>query len=519
MHRALSGVPLSRLGLQLVLVPVFVALSVGTALGVRVDILGRPLQLEGYAELRKGAEVDPGTPSDRFLQTLALRVRYAPTDFLALEIAGLAANGGPTSRNTGAGVYTFTQVFQSRSPSLDLDEAFVDLRDESLELRVGMQKFVWGKLDRFQPTDVLNSERFSDPFLLDETERKLPVPAIQASYYLPAYDELPQEGRLTLVWIPQYFPYRFPLLGERWFPPAALPPSRFGVPEGIVPLPGGGSNPPLSVPLQQTIHNPSLPSFGLDNAGYAARFSAYAGGLDYALCYYHGFDSQPAFELSAEALANPSSSSPLGIDISAQTALTPRFRTIDLWGGDAAYAAGDFTFRGEAAYVRGRPFSRDLRFLVRDPRDIAPQIGEALAKLLSGAGSAPIKPLPDSFVQRDAVEWGIGGDYSRSGYLFLLQVNQTDVLDNGVDLLINDVETRILANLRKRFLRDDLQLQVVGLHAIESDYTALLPQLTYLLWEGLELRVGYVFIAGRQSSVLGQFKRNDEGYVRLRYLF
>jgi hypothetical protein len=256
----------------------------------------------------------------------------------------------------------------------------------------------------------------------------------------------------------------------------------------------------------------------MEHAGYAARFSAFTAGLDYALSYYHGFDMQPAFQLTAEVLAGPEPGGPVGRSLSAQTELNPVFRQIDAWGADAAYSWGSFTFRGECAYVRGRPFARDLRMLISDPRELAPQIRDAIAALAAGATRAPVE-LPPGFAQRDAVEWGAGVDYTVGGYLFLLQMNQTDVLRNQVDLLIRDVEARIMANVRKSFWHDDIEVQLLGTYGISSDYTSLLPRLTYRVWKGLELRLGYLFIAGRESSPVGQYKRNDQGFVRLRYLF
>jgi hypothetical protein len=53
---------------------------------------------------------------------------------------------------------------------------------------------------------------------------------------------------------------------------------------------------------------------------------------------------------------------------------------------------------------------------------------------------------------------------------------------------------------------------------IESSYTLLMPRVTYRFWERLEARVGYLFIAGRQQSVVGQYKDNDEVSLSLRYL-
>ena len=120
-------------------------------------------------------------------------------------------------------------------------------------------------------------------------------------------------------------------------------------------------------------------------------------------------------------------------------------------------------------------------------------------------------------VTRDAVEWGLGSDYVSHGYMLLMQVNQTDVFHNSVDLLIKNVDTRLLANLRKNFLSDRVETQLIAVHAIESDYTFLRPRLRYHLNDNLTAEVGYLFIAGRANSIGGQYRRNDEGWVRLEY--
>jgi hypothetical protein len=478
---------------------------------------GRTLELSGHVEGRAVFEVDDDTPDDDPYSEALLRLRAPLIGGLSFESSVAGRYGGPTTRSTGAGVYTFDDTFQSRSPSLEVEEAFVDFETRRLDLRVGKQKFAWGKLDRFQAIDVLNPERFNDPFLFEEEERKIGVPAVQASYF-PILAADVEEPKLTLIWIPQYLPFRFARPGERWFPPAGVPPDTFSVPAGVFPLPDGAGNPPFDVPVGFRARNVSPPSFRPQNSGYGARFGAFSRGVDFAFYYYHGFDSQPAFELLAEAIAEPSAGGPLPFAVEAETELRPVFRRIDAWAADAAYVWGPFTMRAEAAFVQGRAFSRDMRFLVDDPQQLAPQIRAAIEQFLAGAQRVPID-LGESFVRRDAVEWGFGADYTVSGYLFLLQVNQTDVLRNDVDLLIEDVETRLLANLRKRFWHDDLDLQLIAQHAIESDYTVLLPRLTYRVWKGIELRCGYLFLAGRQSSTIGQYKRNDEAFVRLRYLF
>jgi hypothetical protein len=277
--------------------------------------------------------------------------------------------------------------------------------------------------------------------------------------------------------------------------------------------------PPLmtSVPVGFRVVNSPAPSFQLANSGYAARASAFTAGVDYALYYYHGFDNRPAFRLTAEASGVPIPVPPFVSDVTAMTRLSPVFRTIDLWGADAAYAWGDFTFRAELAFVSGRPFSRDIRFLVSDPRQLAPAIEAALREIAQGNSPAPVA-LPPAFAVRSAFDWGIGVDYTWSDTVLLLQLSQTDVLHNDVDLLIQDVDTVLGANVRRAFLHDDLTVQLTAVQGIESGYTMLMPRVTYRFWEHLEARLGYLFISGRQQSVIGQYKDNDEVVLSLRYL-
>ena len=482
------------------------ALAGTPAAGLELTLADRPFHVSGWLMDRQGIPVNRSTPDDRNLQQLWLRSKYSPVAPLTFDATINFENGGPTTERTKAGIYSYRSVFQSVSPSVTFEEAFVDLALEAWEVRAGIQKFAWGRLDRIQPVDVLNTERFSDPFLVDEDQRKIGVPAVQGSYYLPRAAWMPEEARLTLVWIPQYFPYWFPLPGERWYPPAGTPPSRFPV----APL-------MTSVPVGFQVVNSPPPSFQLDNCGYAARASAFTAGVDYAAYYYHGFDSRPAFLLTAEAAGDQLSTPPFVQNVTATTRLFPVFHHIDLWGADAAYAWDRFTFRAEGAFVSGRPFSRDLRTLVSNPSQLNPAIEEALRQIAAGNSPAPVR-LPQSYAIRSAIEWGVGADYTWSDYVFLLQLNQTDILNNDVDLLTRNVDTVLSTNLRGNFLHDDLTVQLIGMQGFEAGYTMLMPRIDYRFWERFEARIGYLFISGSQNSVVGQYKDNDEAFVWLRYL-
>jgi hypothetical protein len=498
----------------------FISMMSIPAHALTASVGGHAIALDGQAEVREVIEENHSTPHDRTQELLRLHATAELANWLKLDTTTVGLNGGPTFQATKSGTFNLDDVFQDVSPSVEFEEAYLDAHFERFDLDVGKQKLAWGKLDRFQPNDLINPERYVDPFLQEEEERKIGIPLVQGSYYPPAADWLPEDSRVTVVWVPYYVPFRFPAVGERWFPPAVSSTTSFVVPAGIATLPDGSPTPRFVVPVIPRTINAPTPPFQFENSEWAGRLAGLVHGADIALYYYHGFDVSPAFSLSARAFGEPDMNplNPLGVSITAETLLAPVFRTIDSWGADAAYSIGDFTFRAEGAYISGRPFTRDLRFLVRDPSALAPQIREGIAAFQQGAREVPVD-LGQSFVVHDAVDWGIGGDYTVAGYFLLLQANQTDVLHNDVDLLIKNVETRLLANLRKNFLSGDLQTQLIGIHSIESDYTVLLPRITYRLTDALDVRVGYLFIAGRASSLLGQYRRNDEGFVRLRYSF
>lgn len=518
-------------GTWLLLVVIAQMLEAGAVWPMQTTVGGRLFDLDGTLRVREVVEEERASKHERTLEELRLHVGVSLAKWVRFDATTVGTNGGPTLKADRAGVYGWDDVFQEISPAVEFDEAYLSMVFPSVDLRLGIQKVAWGKLDRTQPNDLLNPRSYLDPFLEEEAEQKIGVPALQASYYFPEASAIPPESRLTVVWVPKSVPSRFPLATcnvqgntshcdlERWFPPAGVPAPNFLVPPGLITLPDGSPSPGLNVPLAFRVHNVAPPATRLNNSTVGLRYSALVHDVDLALYYFHGFDIESGFDLTAKVFGqpDPSPTNPFHVkDLSGATTLSPEFHEIDSWGADFAYAFDRFTVRGEGAFVSGRPFPRDLRNLVTNPQDLAVEIRNALAALIQGAGQATVT-LPPATVIHSAAEWGLGVDYVYEGYLLLLQVNQTDVLHNDVDLLIKNVETRLLANLRKSFLADRVETQLIGIHAIESDYTLIRPTLLYRLTDNLNAQVGYLFIAGRSGSLIGEYRRNDEGFVRLEY--
>jgi hypothetical protein len=466
----------------------------------RGEAAGGELEIGGYLETRQVFRVDRATPTELNLQRLQLDLRSWWGERTTFMLGTSLQNGGPATRETRAGFYNLDDVFQSVAPAVEIEEAVLGFDLDALQLRLGQIKHAWGKLDRHQPNDGLNPERYADPILLDEKERKIGVPSLEATYYLPERGWVPEESGLTVVVVPRYVPFRLPLPGERWFPPNAVPPDTFAVP-----LDGGA----IAVPLSLEVDNRSPPAFTFENASYAARFAAHWRGADWALYYYRGIQTAPLFRLDARAELSPSPPGVVGTTI-----LSPVFNHVDTWGGDLAWTLDRFSFRAEMAYTRDQGFNRDLLTLVDDP-DLIPAIEDALAELAAGAPSAAVD-LGETFAISDAVQWGVSVDTRVRDIDVLFEVSQTNVLENHLPLLIEDDETVLLTDLRRGFLRDDLTLQLIAIYGASSDYTVLMPRLTYRFRDRAEIRLGYAHISGNSRSRLGQYKDNDEGYVRLR---
>ncbi|HET6365239.1 MAG TPA: hypothetical protein VFG02_09325, partial [Nitrospirota bacterium] len=50
----------------------------------------------------------------------------------------------------------YDEVYQSNSPYLEFKEIYIAHSSNDLDLRAGIQRFAWGRLDEYPPNDLLN---------------------------------------------------------------------------------------------------------------------------------------------------------------------------------------------------------------------------------------------------------------------------------------------------------------------------------------------------------------------------
>lgn len=180
-------------------------------------------------------------------------------------------------------------LWPSQQLDFKLDEAYVDYYTDSMDLRVGNQRFSWGTAMKINPTSVLNPVNINNPM-----GDKLPVFAGAVDYYVT------DDMKFTGILIP--------------FHVAA-----------ISKLPDMG--PGMGMP------EISKPAPTLRNAEYAAKLTMMAlGGFDLSASYFNGKADTPTLTMAGGM---------------------PQvfYEDIQIFGADFATSVGDFGLWAEAAYT------------------------------------------------------------------------------------------------------------------------------------------------------------------------
>jgi hypothetical protein len=449
----------------------------------------------------------------RFLHKASRALRFH------LTLRGRA--GGPFEGGH-PGVMNFVHEFQNRTPSLEVNEAFAELRTGAVELRAGIQKFAWGRLDGVPPTDVLGPRDLHDPIVRDVEESKIGIPALQGTWFLPPAPALDlSELRASLTWIPIAVPTRLALRAERWFPPSvdAARMLRFG--PGEVESLFGLPDTSLRVPVTLRTLNHRAP-YTLGSGGLGARLGGRASGVDWDLYHYTGPETGPNADLRVSvALRSADTGGPVTrLVVPADSRLRQEHDTIHMTGADGAATFGGLTVRGEVAWFVDRPYLRITSDLF-SPAGLAAIPPATRARIVSRvlAGRRARVPLEELFPDRDSIEWGLGADYLVAGFLPLVQVNQTLFVDGGPEQLLADPETRILGSVRKRLLADTLELELRAVYAVEREAWFVFPRATYRWGDHWRFRLGYLAVGGPLESNIGQFDENDQFVLEGRYGF
>ena len=182
-------------------------------------------------------------------------------------------------------------------------DLYVDLVASRFDVRAGLARVVWGRLDEFLPTDVVNPIDLTRFILEGRAEARLPVALLRGRLFLPG------SSSLEALVVPAFRAGRFDQLDE--------PSSPFNL--AVLPQPV----------------NRNEPKFGWSSLQGGARFTSTVRRVDWSMSAYRGFRPFPIV-----TVAGPTPQSLIA------TETFPRFTML---GADFETVRGPWGMRGEAA--------------------------------------------------------------------------------------------------------------------------------------------------------------------------
>lgn len=207
----------------------------------------------------------------------------------------------PGLRAAVEGVVASEDVLRGAHRGGRLREAWLDWHDGPWSARLGRQLIVWGRADRFNPTDNLTPRNYTR-LTPEETDQR---DGVDAARITRRFDDLTLTG---VVMLPRFRPDTLPI----------------DLPPGVSLREQGASGPQLALKL--------------DRSG---------GDTDGSVSWLHGFDLMPSYGLKTAPFTPP--------------VLLLRHPRVQVLGADAATVAGRYGLRAEASYTWvDRDGSRDV---------------------------------------------------------------------------------------------------------------------------------------------------------------
>jgi hypothetical protein len=189
-------------------------------------------------------------------------------------------------------------------------DVYAEYRDDAFDVRGGMSRIVWGRLDEFQPTEVVNPVDLSRFIFDGRTEARLPVALLRGRVFL---------GSSTLegIVVPVFRAGRFDQLEEETSPFLLAPPG---------------------------VRERHTPGTSWSNVQGGARFTSTIRRLDWGVSAWRGFEHFPTY------VPLPVPLDPLALVLPRYAEVFPRFTMV---GADFETVRGPWGLRGELAWFDG----------------------------------------------------------------------------------------------------------------------------------------------------------------------
>lgn len=363
----------------------------------------------------------------------------------------------------------FDEVYQSNTPYLEFKELYVARSAGDVDIRAGIQRFAWGRLDEYPSNDLLNPWDYTQFLRKPLEDRKIGVPSISAAVSK-------SDWSFDTVWVPVFVPYRLPLLNERW--------------SGVTATSALAQVPNAEIVMAE----PGLPQRTIENGNLGLRVRR-AGDIEWAVNLYHGYDPKPVFKTTSLVI------DPLPDKVLVDPGVTPAFHRITSFGLDAAAVTGALSIRAEAAYIMNR-YHNIRRELWGYPTVLAP-------------GVYPLAPIEH---KSDAIDYGISADYRLfEDALLTMQAQQTIILHRPDTLYERKVETILWANLKSGWMNQKVETNVSLAYNPEHGDTMVKANARYVFTDSWKAGISAIILNGPPESIFGKYARNDQVEAELAY--
>jgi hypothetical protein len=413
---------------------------------------------------------------------------------------------------------------------LILDEAYLRAFFGPVNVTAGYRKLTWGKADSLGPLDVINPVDYTDlTSITDIQAMKIARPLVHVSWNTGGFSKL--EG----VFIPNFAGHRFAREG-RWTPAQYSTMAGFAGQEALYQvkhrLPSQIPSQIGPIPIEPMVDNmfskhandfsdfslESPNTSGLEYFQAGLRFSTTIGSADIGAQYFYGNLFMPGYTINGiDAFADDtvSKNQPLLDSLSGLSLL----ELLELMSNPPDIEIGDRRLISpQIKYNRYHQLGVDYA-QVLFTINVRAEFAVHLTEDLNGDDGSVRNPFIGWSLGFDRdLFWGINANVQCNETIRLMndKVGNNPVYDceAGTDI----TNTRITAQLSKKFLRDELETKTTVIWDIENADCYIIPAIIWTIKDvTAELSAG-VF-AGKESGELGQYWRNSFIKLGLKYSF
>ena len=350
---------------------------------------------------------------------------------------------------------------------LNLREAYLDIYGAWVDFRIGKQQVVWGKADGYFINDIVNPLDLSLFLLQDFDDIRMATTMLNTKFHHGNYS-------LELLVIPEFRPMNIDFEGN-W---AFRRPDSVAIPNPATSMIGEKMNIPMVYPES------SLPECSVKNFEYGLKLNMFLLGTDISLIYFKAREDQPVMQ--KEIVINPGSALP-GFEMR----LTPTHPWFTFYGLNFSRPVGMWVIRGEGGYYPKRSY---------DTKYFTTQV-DGLTE----------KPFFQSMV---GVEYQLTADLN-----IAVQAIQERILDYEEAIVTDEVANLGTVLLKGSFRNETIQPMWLTLYHFSNDSYLSRIMIDWKYSDSFTITFGTDILGGRADTIFGQFDKNDNLYLKMRYDF